>query len=292
MLYTLTRELFPTYYRPSYRGTYVALHRAESALSPDPITALHYHDLMELGVCLSGRGSNYIDERKYDYAAGDIQVVPAGVPHLSRSAETEKTRWCWLSLDPLRILRDAGMETTEALRALVRESYCGVFHPWEYPRLADLITQLVELPVEQGGDLTCAFLVGQLLTECARIGGQDRQRQPPKRLSSRVSPALDAIRDRFADNEAMAQVRLAGLCGMSTSHFRAVFKQETGIGVRKYIIQTRLVAAAHRLKTTDDSVLGIAMEVGFGQVSCFNHSFRAAFGQTPTQFRKQIRLLR
>ena len=33
----------------------------------------------------------------------------------------------------------------------------------------------------------------------------------------------------------------------------------------------------------------IAMESGFGQISCFNRSFSKIFGQTPTAFRKNSR---
>lgn len=293
MLYTLTQMIYPTYHRAPYRGAYTPLHRVETSLRTDPITALHDHDLLEVGICLHGKGSNILYNRKYEYTSGDIQIVPAGVPHLSKAAEGESARWCWMFLDPLRILKDAGIENRDLLKAMVQNAYCGMFHPWEYPRLADLVEQLRILPMDQGEEslLACAFLVGQLVIECARIGNADAASRSVGRPLTRVTPALDAIRDHYADSDTMAEAALAQRCGMSVSHFRAVFKRETGVGVRQYVIQTRLVAAAHLLKTTDWTVLRIAMDTGFGQVSCFNHSFRQIFGQTPTQFRKRSRHL-
>jgi AraC-like DNA-binding protein len=102
-------------------------------------------------------------------------------------------------------------------------------------------------------------------------------------------PAVLHIRQNYGDKELMQEEVVAGTCYMSTSHFRAVFKKETGMTVRDFIIQTRLVAAAHLLKNTDSSIMDIAAESGFGQVSCFNRSFLKAFGQTPTVFRKKSR---
>jgi AraC-like DNA-binding protein len=47
----------------------------------------------------------------------------------------------------------------------------------------------------------------------------------------------------------------------------------------------RLRDAALRLRTTREPVLGIALDAGFGDLSNFNHTFRAAFGITPTKYR-------
>ena len=59
--------------------------------------------------------------------------------------------------------------------------------------------------------------------------------------------------------------------------------------VQDFIIQTRLATAAHLLMSTDENVLSVAMESGFGQISCFNRMFFREFGETPTAFRKKFR---
>jgi AraC family transcriptional regulator len=44
--------------------------------------------------------------------------------------------------------------------------------------------------------------------------------------------------------------------------------------------------AAMRLIAEPSQVLDIALESGFGDVSNFNHAFRAEFGVSPSRYRK------
>lgn len=291
MLYTLAERIMPAYYRDYYRGDYTQIRRSPAMLSSNPITALHYHKCVELGICLRGKGTTYVDNRKYSYSAGDMQVMPAGIPHLSMAEKGVPTEWFWISFEPLRVLKESGISHYELLEKLAQESYCGIFHPWEYPQLAELIYKFRDVPLDKGAetDLACAFLAGQLLLECARIGNVDHTDQTITSNSVKVMPALLHIRQNYADKDLMREETIAKTCNMSTSHFRAVFKRETGLTVRDFIIQTRLVAAAHLLKNTGSSVMDIALETGFGQVSCFNRSFRKTFGHPPTAFRKQFK---
>lgn len=291
MLYTLAERIMPAYYRDYYRGDYTQIRRNPAMLSSNPITALHYHKCVELGICLRGKGTTYVDNRKYSYSAGDMQVMPAGIPHLSMAEKGVPTEWFWISFEPLRILKESGMRHYELFEKMALESYSGIFHPWEYPQLAEIIYKLRDVDFENGkeSDIACTFLAGQLLQECARIGNVDHTEQPITASSVKVMPAVLHIRQNYAVKELMREETIAGICNMSTSHFRAVFKRETGLTVRDFIIQTRLVAAAHLLKNTGNSVMEIALETGFGQVSCFNRSFLKAFGQTPTAFRRQFK---
>lgn len=291
MLYTLAERIMPAYYRDYYHEDYTQIRRNPAMISSNPITALHYHKCLELGICLRGRGTTYVDNRKYSYSAGDIQVMPAGIPHLSMAEKGVPTEWFWISFEPLTILKESGIYQYALLEKMSKNSYCGIFHPWEYPLLAELVYKFRDVPLDKGTetDLACTFLAGQLLVECARIGDVDYTEQPITSNSVKVMPAVFHIRQNYADKDLMREDVIAGVCNMSTSHFRAVFKRETGLTVRDFIIQTRLVAAAHLLKNTDSSVMDVALESGFGQVSGFNRSFLKAFGQTPTAFRKKAR---
>ena len=292
MLYTLAEKIMPAYYRDYYHGEYAVIHRNPARLSSNPITALHYHHCVELGICLQGRGTTYVDNRKYSYSAGDLQVMPVGIPHLSMAEKGVLTEWFWISFEPLRILRESGIHHFELFENMALNSYSGIFHPWEHPQLAEIIYKLRDVPLDQGieTDLACTFLSGQLLLECARIGDTDRTEQPLTDSTVKLMPAVQYIRQNYADKDMMKEERIAASCNMSVSHFRAVFKRETGLTVRDFIIQTRLVMAAHLLRNTNNNVIDIALESGFGQISCFNRIFHREFGETPTVFRKKSRM--
>lgn len=291
MLYTLLDKIFPAYIQDYYSGDYSLPRKSTNPIPHRQITALHYHRCFELGICLEGKGVTYVDNRLYHFSEGDMIVMPPNVPHVSVAQSGVHTVWQWISLEPMRILRESGIAYTDELQVMEDGGFRGVFHPWEHPRLAEIVLQFRDMELGQGvhTQMACLFLSGQLLMECGRIGDIDRSYVEDSEGTHKVMPAVKYIRTHYADQEAMRQEKIAQSCQMSISHFRAVFKRETGMSVRDFIIQTRLATAAHLLSRTNESVMQVAMESGFGQISCFNRIFSREFGLTPSAFRKKAR---
>jgi AraC family transcriptional regulator len=73
---------------------------------------------------------------------------------------------------------------------------------------------------------------------------------------------------------------------LSRYHFLRIFQQLTGVTPHQYIVRARLKRAATRLIIEPEQVLQIALDCGFGDVSNFNHAFRAEFGVSPREYRK------
>ena len=289
MEYTLAEKILPAYYRTNYDGEYRPMvGRMDRPLGQNPIDALHYHSCAEIGICLCGSGETYVDDRIYRFQAGDLQFIPAGVPHLSAASPEVETRWDWISLEPLRILGEAGFQNLQTLREMTENGFAGAFHPEEHPRLTEVLYGIRDLVLREepyAGE-ALIFLAGQLLVECARIGKIDGDSK--REYAGKLKPAIRYIRENYPYKEAMREAQIARICNMSSSHFRAVFKRETGVSVRDFILQTRLARAAYLLKSTDESVLRIALDSGFGQASCFNRVFLQRFGLTPTAYRKNV----
>lgn len=75
-------------------------------------------------------------------------------------------------------------------------------------------------------------------------------------------------------------------CGLSRSHFHARFKEETGRTFVDYLSSLRCARAAELLVTTERTVLEIAEESGFNNLSHFYHVFRRKHGTSPAQYRR------
>jgi len=99
----------------------------------------------------------------------------------------------------------------------------------------------------------------------------------------RISTTLRLMEERF--REPLTLESLATFNGLSPYHFLRIFKQVTGITPHQFLLRKRLREAAQLLRTTNLSVLETALEAGFGDLSHFNHTFRAAFGTTPSKWR-------
>jgi AraC family transcriptional regulator len=106
---------------------------------------------------------------------------------------------------------------------------------------------------------------------------------PAAREARRVIEAI-----RLVESDAARPVRLRDLAasaGVSRYHFLRVFRRLTGMTPYQYLLSARMRRAALELASSRRRVLEIALDSGFGDLSTFNHRFRAAFGRTPTQYR-------
>ena len=72
-------------------------------------------------------------------------------------------------------------------------------------------------------------------------------------------------------------------------HFLRIFRQVVGVTPHQFLLATRLRQAAMALRSTDDTISGIAFAVGFGDLSTFNAAFRRSLGVSPSADR--VRLL-
>ncbi len=118
----------------------------------------------------------------------------------------------------------------------------------------------------------------------AATAGRGRSAAPPTARETRR--VVDAIRAVESDaTQPVSLEQLARVAGVSKYHFLRVFRRLTGMTPHQYLISARLRRAALALASSRRPVLAIALDSGFGDLSTFNHRFRAAFGVTPTQYR-------
>jgi len=82
--------------------------------------------------------------------------------------------------------------------------------------------------------------------------------------------------------------KLAQTVGISPTHLRRLFRQETGASLSQYSKQLRMTEACRLLQTTLLSVKQVAAKAGAGDVSHFVRSFEKTYGLSPTRYRRQI----
>lgn len=120
----------------------------------------------------------------------------------------------------------------------------------------------------------------------------NREPAAPVAATDRRAGRLAAIK---ADIEARLERRdlgiemIATLHGVSARAVQKLFESE-GRTFSDYVLERRLDRAWHRLVTAEGAGLtisAVAYEVGFGDLSYFNRSFRKRFGRQPSQVRAQ-----
>lgn len=87
--------------------------------------------------------------------------------------------------------------------------------------------------------------------------------------------------------ERLSLTMLAQSMHMSTSKFTRLFTKTLGTTPGKYLTDIRITAARTLLETTSKTLVEIAQESGFYDLSHFSRTFAKARGMTPGKYRKQ-----
>jgi AraC-like DNA-binding protein len=198
----------------------------------------------------------------HEHAAGDrcvaFHYAPAYFEEIRAAVGAPATR------DPFQVARIPPLRELSRLIALATSGVLGIAHvAWEELVLAVASTAL-------------------------RLGGDARARLP--RISSgavaRVTESVRAIEAGAASPHSLES--LASAACMSPFHYLRTFKKVTGVTPHQFVMRTRLREAAAGLGDHGTRIIDVALDAGFGDLSNFNHAFRAEIGATPTEYRTSV----
>jgi PAS domain S-box-containing protein len=100
-----------------------------------------------------------------------------------------------------------------------------------------------------------------------------------------VGKAADYVRANLGERIHLGDV--AGHVGMSERHLQRLFHKFIGMTIQRFIIHSRVHAAAHELTHSQRPMAEIALMFGFGDQSAFTHTFRKMTGMPPREYREQ-----
>jgi AraC family transcriptional regulator len=111
--------------------------------------------------------------------------------------------------------------------------------------------------------------------------------------ASRISEEARAVEAaRIIEARYTEPLTIAGLAeevGLKRRRFATAFHGVIGVTPYNYVLGRRLEAAAERLRAGATSVLDVALDVGFGDLSEFTRRFSSRFGTPPGLYRRQAR---
>lgn len=271
--------------------SYYEINRGETSF----VLPLHWHEEMEITFIEQGQGTYVVDLEEFSVMDGDIVVVSPKALHSSSLKHTEsiRTRTFVFHLNMLNsLLTDACaikyfsplMHGEFATPMIIHKDSCG------YHEILSIFLKLHDTYKEKksGYELAVKSHLMMLFYEMfqhnvfTKKGGQQHVRHTAELLKK----VINYIHTNYAEHITIAD--LASLCDFSEYHFMRFFKTHVGMTCIDYINNYRLDIASALLKEREASVMEIALDTGFNNISYFNKVFKTKFHMTPSQYRKLI----
>ena len=102
-----------------------------------------------------------------------------------------------------------------------------------------------------------------------------------------ITRAKEYIQQNQGEDLSLGQVAKA--VNTSTFYFCKLFKKATGLNFTDYVSRVRIEKAKNLLLNPNLRVSEIAYEVGFQSLTHFNRVFKKIIGQSPTEYREQVK---
>jgi AraC-like DNA-binding protein/mannose-6-phosphate isomerase-like protein (cupin superfamily) len=233
---------------------------------------MHYHKGLEIGICIEGSGIFFIGNEILPFTKGDVSIIMPNEIHIAQSPNEKPSTWKFINIDTSKLQIDFpyGISTiiTDPLISNIVHSIYEELNNEELQYRQAVYSYLHILGVKLSRR-----------TECLKLTSAFSFTK-----SNAIAPALSFIQKNYRNNISVSD--LASLCNFSTSHFRRIFKETVGISPQAYLHETRIKFSRVLLETTALSVTYIAESSGYTTLSSFNRTFKACFGVSPSQCRK------
>lgn len=102
-----------------------------------------------------------------------------------------------------------------------------------------------------------------------------------------IRAALEYMNEHYKED--MRLEELAALCHLSVSYFSTLFKKQTTMSPKKYLMKIRLEKAKELLVQGDHSVTEICEETGFHDIHYFSQYFKCQEGCSPSGYRVMVK---
>jgi AraC-like DNA-binding protein len=249
----------------------------------------HFHPEFELTLITAGRGRRFVGDSIETFEPGDLVLLGPHLPHTWHSVPARGLRSAAVVVRFGPDLLGTGfLDRAECvrLRRLMAAAGRGlVFSGNAAGEVADRMAGLAAAPALERL-LALPALLDQLAERAKQrsLSSLEWDAAPPSRDARRIDRACRHIMQHFTEPLSLAAV--AAVVKLSPAGFSRFFRRMTGRTFVSWLTEVRIGHACRLLTQTDQPVLEIAIDSGFGNLSNFNRAFRRLRGCTPRDWRR------
>ena len=259
----------------------------------------HHHTELEISLVKEGQGVYTVGAAQYTIKPGDVFLFGTHEEHyITDISGCERLRLMNIHFEPrfiwasrgelfdakfLRIFFDRGehfcnrLDRDNPATDEVRRQLCGIE--------SEVLERREEFELMVKVKLLCVLVL--LIREYDYVSETE----------SRVDSANYALLDgamKYIDEslaEPLTLDEIAAKANLNKTYFTTLFKKLNGVTPWEYLTARRIEKSYDLLADRELTILDIANSCGFNNASNFNRAFRKVTGMTPSEYRRDSRLL-
>lgn len=233
----------------------------------------------DLWLAVAGKGTLLLGGETYQVRPGTLFWLRPGDDGLAMHDPSDPLTVIYVHFD---FYRPGATQPTSVTADLLAQRHIPFTN---HPRLESLLARIVRLNeiATVVGEVEAKALLNLALVEIYRQDALNRG-STNIQLDPRVSRVLHHIHRHPV--ERMSLQHAAKLADLSPDHFSRLFKTNTGMSFRQYVLNARLDRARHLLEESTLSITEIADALGYDDVFLFSRQCKARFGTAPSRLRR------
>lgn len=253
----------------------------------------HHHTEFEISVFKSGKGVYTLGKKQYDFQKGDVFVFGSNEVHCITDISADEPldllniqfepRFIWSSgnnmfdVKFLKIFLERNetfenrLDRTSPSTETIRNIIFNIENEFEKKQPEYELMVKVEL----------------LKLLVTAIRGYDYVNPSPFSVRAQSLLSLEKAMNFIDENlsEDITLEALAKNANMSRTYFCTIFKKMNGISPWNYITIKRIEKAVDMLKSTNLTMIELALRCGFNNTANFNRAFKKVTGKVPGDYR-------
>lgn len=244
-------------------------------ISTDLVDRPHMHPEIEIIICINGKAEAYIDNRMYEFKAGDISIVFPNQIHFYKIREEGE----FLVLIFVPSIMPNIEE--EFFNYIIRNPIIS------YSQNISLTDTIYELKKRYLVDRNQSniLLTGYINIIMHYLLGYIKVLPVSNEKSGIVKQICDYCMIHY-DSDIKLEV-LANELHMSTFRISHIFNEQMNMSIPTYVNMLRVSKACKMLAKEDESISFISGAVGFSSFRSFNRAFLKIMGETPSEYKKK-----
>ncbi len=237
---------------------------------------MHWHRFYEIELTLSGEGRHTVGSHEYRLCHGEIHIIrPTDMHAISPHGELDIF---YISIPPAYL--DEGVLSPLLLAKGDLVAYLNEEDTAAALSLCTLLQKKSEgcLPYERATAKALLQARIFLLLAARGQGGGAAENE------GELSRILLFLQNNF--RRPLTLLETAEHFGFSPAYFSRYFKESFGTSFKETLSDMRLLHAEKLVRHTNNSLLAISRDCGYGSLSTFLRDFKHRFGKTPKEMRR------